>query len=241
MSFKHLLIVIAIGVFGVSACVPEGRGEPPGAMAASPLPKSTEIKATSTPTLPPTQTVEPSPTLTPILDTSTPEPSPTSPPPTSPIPADWLIYNNRNHGFELSYPPGGTLVDNQPEHARIDLPFMSDTTLQEKYLEIDVTPIQADSTCSSPFAAGYAPEAVQRETVNIGGKSFVRENGSEGAAGSTYEWVAFSTVRGQECTILTFILNATNAANYEVPPPEFDSQAETAIFEQIVSSFQWME
>lgn len=241
MSFKQFLLVIVIGVLGVSACVPGGRVVTPLSLAASPIPKSTEIQATSTPTMPPAQTIEPSPTLTPIPDTSTTEPSPTSPPPTSPIPADWLIYNNRNHGFEFRYPPGGTLVDDQPEHARIDLPFLPDTTLQEKYLEIDVTPLQADRTCSSPFAAGYAPEAVQREAVTIEGKSFMRESGSEGAAGSIYDWVAYSTVRGQECANLTFILNSTNAANYEVPPPEFDLQAETAIFEQIVSSFQWME
>ena len=241
MSFKQFFIVIAIGILWLSACIPGGQVATPLSLAASPIPKSTEIKATSTPTLPPTQTVEPSSTLTPIPHTSTPEPSPTSPPPTSPIPADWLIYNNRNHGFELNYPSGGTLVEDQPEHARIDLPFLPNTTLQEKYLEIDVTPIQANNTCSSPFAAGYAPEAVQRETVNIDGESFMRESGNEGAAGSTYEWVAYSTVRGQECANLTFILNATNAANYEVPPPEFDSQAEKAIFDQIVSSFQWME
>ncbi len=132
-------------------------------------------------------------------------------------------------------------MEDQPEHARIDLPFQPDTTLQEKYLEIDVNPVPADGACTSPFAAGYAPEAIQRETVDVDGKTFTRESGSEGAAGSTYQWVAYSTVRGQECASLTFILHATNAANYEVPPPEYEAQAESAKFEQIVSTFQWLE
>jgi hypothetical protein len=77
--------------------------------------------------------------------------------------------------------------------------------------------------------------------VDIDGKSFMRESGSEGAAGSTYEWVAYLTVRGKECVSLTFILHSTEAANYEVPPPEFDAQTEKAVFEQIVSTFQWLE
>lgn len=241
MKLEKILVVMLIGIFLMPACIPGEQGLATVPMVASPVATSTEIAATVTATTPPTLTAEPSPTHTVVSDTPTPVSSPTSPPPTSSIPADWQIYNNRQHGFELSYPPGSALVEDEPDHARIDLPFRANTTLQEKYLMIDVNPLQADGTCSSPFASGYAPEAVQREEVSINDHNFLRESGSEGAAGSTYEWVAYSSVRAQECASLTFILHSTNAANYDVPPPEFDSLAEKEVFEQIVSTFHWLE
>jgi hypothetical protein len=113
--------------------------------------------------------------------------------------------------------------------------------LQEKYLEVDVVPLDSGQTCSSPFAAGYDPQAVERETIELSGEAFTRESGAEGAAGSTYQWIAYSAGRDQDCISLTFILHSGNTSNYEVPPPEHDPQAEAEIFEQIASTFQWRE
>jgi hypothetical protein len=163
------------------------------------------------------------------------------PSPTAAIPEGWITYTNLEAGFSFAYLPEGALVEDESDHARIDLPIQPGTNLQEKYLEVDVLPLSVEQTCSSPFAAGYDPQAVERETVEVSGENFTRESGAEGAAGSAFEWVAYSTAREQNCISLTFVLHSTNPDNYEVPPAEFDVEAERMIFDQILATFQWTE
>ena len=60
------------------------------------------------------------------------------------------------------------------------------------------------------------------------------------AAGNIYDWVAYSTVRNNACISLTFILHSTNPANFPVPPPLFDKNAESAVFATTMNSFNWI-
>jgi heat shock protein HslJ len=153
--------------------------------------------------------------------------------------SDWQICHSQAYGFEVQYPPEGTLVDQAAQSARIDLPFTSGTNLSEKYLEITVE--ETGETCTSPLAQGYEPGTIPAEPVQLNDLEFVKETGHEGAAGSIYEWVAYSTGKDGLCISLGFILHSSNPDVFSTPPPLFDSEAESEVFEQIVSTFQWLE
>lgn len=173
-------------------------------------------------------------TSTPPL-TSTPVPASPTPTqtPTSAIPTDWLTFINLRYGFEFKYPPQGQVQSgNTNTFARIDLPIVPGTTLYEKYLEIVVQ--ENASLCQSPL-----PTNQPSETVTINGISFLKQTGLEGAAGSIYQWVAYSTFRDDNnaCISLDFILHYHDPGFFATPPPVFDYDAESAVFGQVVSTY----
>jgi hypothetical protein len=152
----------------------------------------------------------------------------------------WKTYQNTTYGFKLSYPEQGQATEGEDgRSARIDLPFAEGTNLQEKYVQIDV--LENPGECTSPLAQGYAPEAIQSDQVTESGIDFNIASGSEGAAGSIYEWTAYTTTRDSTCVSISFVLHATNPLNYSTPPPEFDRASETGVFTEIISTFTWME
>ena len=199
----------------------------------TPTPTFTPTPAfTSTPafthTVPPataTQGGSGNPTLTP---TSVFTPTPT------PITNDWLTFTNLTYGFEFKYPPQGQIVSGGTDSfTRINLPFAAGTNLSEKYLEMTVA--ENATQCKSPLQT-QDPGV----TVTINGISFLKQTGAEGAAGSLYQWVAYSTLSDGVCVSLAFILHSHNPGNFATPPPVFDFAAESAVFEQIVGSFAWL-
>ena len=66
---------------------------------------------------------------------------------------------------------------------------------------------------------------------------FLKEIGAEGAAGSLYEATAYSTLQGNACISLSFVLRSANLGNFPTPPPAFDKAAELAVFPIIMSTF----
>jgi hypothetical protein len=64
-------------------------------------------------------------------------------------------------------------------------------------------------------------------------------SGSDAGAGNYYDFTAYTTTQGDTCVSLSFVLHSTAAQNYTPPLPEFDRNAESAVFEQIVATFQW--
>jgi heat shock protein HslJ len=152
---------------------------------------------------------------------------------------DWKMCRSLAFGFEVQYPPEGQLVDQSEQSARIDLPFTPGTNLAEKYLEI--TAAETGEACSSPFSAGYTPGTTPAEPVQLNDLEFIKETGQEGAAGSIYDWVAYSTGRDSLCVSLGFVLRAGNPDAYSTPPPLYDKVAESEVFEEIVKTFQWQE
>jgi hypothetical protein len=153
----------------------------------------------------------------------------------------WLTYINHAYGFELQYPPGaGGIVPGATDTSiRIQLPITPGTNLVEKYLDIDVQ--VGNSTCQSPEAAGYAPGYLTPVNLVINGLNWVRESSGEGAAGSMYDWTAYSTTSGNVCVSLTFVLHSHNPqVFYYNVPPTYNSTGESAVFGSIVSTFQWL-
>ena len=151
----------------------------------------------------------------------------------------WSTYTNGAYGFRLQYPPTGSIAPGGTAvAARIDLPITPGTNLVEKYLEISV--ITDGSPCVSPHSLGYAPGSLTPTTLTINGLTFVRENAGEGAAGSIYEWVAYSTVSGSVCVNLTFILHSHNPGVYLPTVVPTYAPSENDVFLQIVETFAWL-
>ena len=216
-----------------------------GNSALTPLPSSGAVLAilsADTPT--PTFTPTPAFTSTPAFTPTVPPPTTTSsgptftPPPASTatptVPADWLTFTNTTYGFQFKYPPQGQIVSGGTDSfTRINLPFAAGTNLSEKYLEVVVG--QNVTECKSPLQT-QDPGV----TVTINGINFLKQTGAEGAAGSLYQWVAFSTLRDGVCVSLNFILHSHNPGNFATPPPVFDFAAESAVFDQMVGTFAWL-
>jgi len=150
------------------------------------------------------------------------------------VPADWFTFTNTTYGFQFKYPPQGQIVSGGTDtFTRINLPFAAGTNLSEKYLEVVVG--QNVTECKSPL-----PTQDPGVTVTINGINFLKQTGAEGAAGSLYQWVAYSTLRDGVCVSLNFILHSHNPGNFATPPPVFDFAAESAVFDQMVGTFAWL-
>jgi len=189
--------------------------------------------ATGTETPTPIESVTPAAT-----QTSTPDlPPPPSATATPVIPGDWLTFTNSKYGFEFKYPPQGQIVaGNTDNFARINLPFAPGTNLGEKYLQVDV--VENANPCRSPVAASSFVQS--SETVMLNGITFLKETGQEPAAGNLYQFVAYSTARDNACVSLSFVLHSVNPGNLATPIPVFDYAAESAVFEQVVSTYAWL-
>jgi heat shock protein HslJ len=153
--------------------------------------------------------------------------------------SDWNICHSQEYGFEVQYPPTAELVDQTATYARIDLPFVPGTNLNEKYLEIEVR--ENVQPCSSPHAEGYGPGAIPSEIVVSNGLRFIKESGQDAGAGNIYNWVAYSISRDNLCYSLSFVLHSHQPELDPTPPPTFDMEAESEIFAEIVGTFRWLD
>jgi len=189
---------------------------------------------TPTATQTPTPVESPVPTFTPTAEI--PPPATFTATPTSPT-SDWLIFTNLKYGFQFKYPPdswietGGTDTD-----TIIHLPFAPGTNLGTKYLQMIVA--ENANPCQSPLATESMLET--SETVVINGISFLKQTGQDATAGHTNKWTAYSTSRDNVCVSLDFVLRAANPGNFATPPPLYDEAAESAVFGQIVSTYEWL-
>ena len=131
-------------------------------------------------------------------------------------------------------PPGATIVSQSDNTGRVDLPIITaGTNLREKYIEISV--VEGANPCKVP--GGGSPAS---SNVTINGIQFLKESASEGAAGNFYDWVAYSTSRNNACISLKFILHSVNPNNFPTPPPVFDKTAESAVFDTVMNTFNWI-
>ena len=168
------------------------------------------------------------PTLEPIPPTLTASPT---------IPSgEWLTFTNNTYNFQFMYPQGGQVVSGGNDNStRINLPFVPGTNLSQKYMQMTV--VENANPCRSPLASSSIPQT--SETVVINGISFLKETGEDGTAGHINKWTAYSTARGNACVSLDFVLRAANPGVFTTPPPLYD-EAESQMFGQIVSSYQWL-
>ncbi|MCC7188897.1 MAG: hypothetical protein IT312_09160 [Anaerolineales bacterium] len=178
----------------------------------------------------PTSTLIPTATQTSVAPSATPTQTftPTQTPTSDPL-SGWNPFQNSKYKFGVKIPPNSTanMTDNS---GRADFPFAPNTNLREKYLAVTIT----DGAATCKYASGN-PTASSDVTIN--GVPFLKEEGSEGAAGSFYDWVSYSTVKNNACINLAFIFKSVNPGNLPTPPPIFDKVAESVAFDQIINSF----
>jgi hypothetical protein len=157
---------------------------------------------------------------------------------TTPLPDQWPTYTNPQYGFQFKYPNGGEVVTGSNANlARIDLPFQSGTTLVEKYMNVVVA--ENANPCRSPLAA--AANVMTSQNITINGISFLKEEAGEGATGHFYKWVAYTTLRGNACISLEFVMHSINPGAYSTPPPVYNEPVESSVFYDIVTHFAWLD
>ena len=146
----------------------------------------------------------------------------------------WKTYENERYGFEIKYPIDARITIKKKDKIRIDLPFASGTTLQEKFLivKIEKTTLQK---CSNPLHTIIA----KTKTVYVGNIKFREEIGSDHASGSTYNSVSYSTMKESQCFSLSLVLRSVNPEVFDVPPPVFDRKEELKIFNQILFTLKF--
>jgi Ig-like domain from next to BRCA1 gene len=143
-------------------------------------------------------------------------------------------YQNAKYNFKFALPTGATIQSQTDTLGRVNLPFASGTNLQEKYIDVNVR--ENVTPCGSTLVGG---SAVTSENVTINNIQFNKQTSTEGAAGSVYDTVAYSTVRNNACISLSFVLHSANPGNFPTPPPLFDKNAESAVFTTIMNTFNW--
>ena len=117
--------------------------------------------------------------------------------------------------------PIGTRIEREDLGIRIELPFTAGTTLVEKYVLIEPTATERDLG----------------DGMEVGGVSLWCESGSEGAAGSVYDYVKCSAILNDGRRIaITFVLHSVNPEMFDSPPPLFDRAQEVLPFWGIILS-----
>jgi len=98
--------------------------------------------------------------------------------------------------------------------------------------------VEGTSPCKSTVAGTYPPTSSENVTIN--GITFLKEIGSEPAAGNLFEWESYSAIRpnSNACVSIAFVLRS--GAEGTSTLPAFDKAAESAVFPVIMSTFAWL-
>jgi len=153
----------------------------------------------------------------------------------------WQTYRNDEYGFELEYPKESleSSVVFEEGIVRFDLPKKDGTNLSRKYLEIVGRSVATNAECINPVHTIIGEQAL----VRIGGIEFIREMGGDAGLGTSYETHSYSAFRSGKCISLVFGLNSASLENYDpsIRPKEFNRDQEGVVFDQILSTFRFVE
>jgi len=156
--------------------------------------------------------------------------------PGSPSGAGFGVYHDDAAGFSIQYPSAWQRIDRGDYPVEFTLQVPPGTNLLEKRMEIVIRQNAIDCQ-QSQYAGG--PEGGFPRVERINGVDFLLESMSGIATGNVYEWVSYSTMKDTTCITITFVLHSASSGVYATEPAPFDKAADSAIFTELINSFQF--
>jgi hypothetical protein len=82
--------------------------------------------------------------------------------------------------------------------------------------------------------------ATSSQQVTIHGIVFTKETGQDHGAGQIYDWTNYYTVKGNVCASMGFVLHSGALGAFPTSIVQFNFDAESAVFTDIMSTFTWV-
>lgn len=149
-----------------------------------------------------------------------------------PTPTPWNAYYNIIEGSYTLSLPAGNIIQLE-DGLRVNLAKAENTLLSEKYMELTTQEIQG--TCKNTLTM----DATQVQDVTLNGITFLKKTGTGAAAGNIYDYTSYTVRKDNICIFVTFVLHSSNPGVYDNPPPAFDKEQESIIFDQIINTFRF--
>lgn len=153
------------------------------------------------------------------------------------IVGSWPVYANKKYGFSVSYPMESNVSQENENFVRIDLPILSGTNLQEKYL---VLSLRDDGILSSPLV-NKLPYVDIPTNVDVFGLRLLKESGSDAGMNRLYERISYSTQRNNR--VVTITLHLSSFCREMFLPAlltQVDFVAEKEVLLYVTSTFVWL-
>ncbi len=148
----------------------------------------------------------------------------------------WGSYRNEGMGFEIKYPKGSEIKE-RDNNIRIDIPSESDNVYQ-KYFTISLFSGSIDN-CLNPLNWNIE----KTENIKIADKNFVKKTGGMGVnSGDYYGQLVYSLGDSGKCFSFNGIIYFhKSGVMYSINPPISDREKESKIFEEILSTFKFLQ
>ena len=142
-------------------------------------------------------------------------------------PSNWVVYKDTKNGFEFAY----------PKHF-----FYSDPVVAV-YDCRDFSTFPSTCTEFDPkyYYTGISTERPEGTKIVINNMLFCVNSASEGAAGSTYDTVFYTTLKNKKCIVIKTVIQTSNDCADAVNPAkcEAGNQNNYAVLQQVISTLHF--